>query len=126
MREIKFRVWDKLNKQFLPYYMEESIRLTDINFWTLNKNYILIQYIWLKDKNWKEIYEWDIVRTTTKKYLSWEIVDIYWIIKYKASRHNAWFDIEIYKWKIENWSPWFANCEIIWNFYENENLINNK
>ena len=67
MREIKFRVWWKLKKRWVkpedltnPYVV--TIDLTENGF-TFKKNsgFIYCQYIELKDRNGKEIYEGDIL-----------------------------------------------------------------
>jgi len=102
------------------------VTLVDIhNFVWLNWN-ILMQYTWLKDKNWKEIYEWDIVRIYTKDFdtLGDEIITSIWEVKF----HNwsylimntfklntvLWCDYELY---YQDW------LEIIWNIYDNKNLL---
>lgn len=96
------------------------------------------QYVWIKDINKNEVYNWDIIRF----FGFW--FDIIWYIKfweYKTDNledsfydtWNTWFYIECYnnysnlnytnqintkEWKIE----------IIWNIYEDKNILesNNK
>ncbi len=56
-REIKFRVWDDWTKQMLPVL---SIDFKE-TYSSERGTQVLMQYIGLKDKNGKEIFEGDIV-----------------------------------------------------------------
>ncbi len=123
MKEIKFRVWynteDKM--EYTTDYIKEK-------YWP---NDYIMQYSWLKDKNGKEIYEGDTVRIL---YTDWAsksqddtreleqyLIDISHKSEVVFMRDRYWLKCwEKYD-SIFPWTHWFI--EVIWNIYENKNLI---
>lgn len=127
MREIKFRVWNKINQNW-----GEIERFIGESYGNLNEdeNLILQQYTGLKDKNNKEIYEGDIVR--------WEYDSvpnkINCEIKYLCDRlHNGYYliyrndpnQINGYSYIKELWNDDILtkNIEIIGNIFANLSFI---
>lgn len=128
MKELKFRAWtDNLKDKWEMYYQYSSEHsspiFTPVWYWLLNPTLKLMQYTWLKDKNWKEIYIWDILKVT-KAYNSytWMNSEIYWNYKVQVKEKQClWFYLE---W----WNEWIykgTEFEIIGNIYENPELLNN-
>jgi uncharacterized phage protein (TIGR01671 family) len=123
MREIKFRAWIKDAEKMVTVYhwhqgdimdtIEVSLYGRQQRF--LADEYELMQYTGLKDKNGKEIYEGDIVRTSHfikigvieywSVYHSFEIADILYGNGCIGDKYD-WSDIEI-----------------IGNIYEHPNLL---
>ena len=102
IEEIKFRVWNNIKN--LMSYTDNHIKE---DYWP---NDYIMQYTWFKDKNWEEIYEWDILKHEDNR-LWWEVSFVDWCY------------LCFYYYEIFNDSKEF---EIIWNIYENPNLLNNK
>lgn len=124
MREYKFRAWDNENNQMLDvqelnfedcfYGGEMQIKTTMYNDYFDCREMPLMQYTGLHDKNGKEIYEGDIVKSffVDTDEAGNEIYK-YYIIEVK-------YDEVLCSYKIDK----FMNLEVIGNIYENKELLN--
>lgn len=128
MREIKFRFYPKNQiTNFQGKTLQKMWEATSIDFeeneisnggdiFSLNE-VELMQYTGLKDINWKEIYEWDIVK---------------WFYNYSVEINKAvvWFRIGRFEINTFRCIPLYefllwneTKLEIIWNIYENPELL---
>lgn len=128
MREIKFRCWDKENKEMLEvqeldyadsYDGQPMVRTTMCNDYFDIEDMILMQYTGLHDKKGVEIYESDTL----------EDGDMKWIVKwnfhrmgfslYPIEENGAFDEMPV---NVENKIPF----EVIGNIYENPELLEDK
>lgn len=136
MREIKFRVWDNLEKDYLN---EEDIAIdnlgnififeiydkNDTDLWYTrllpdpdNKRHVIEQYTGLKDKNSTEIYEGDIIKVEGDA----EIYRVEWIYsgfglepRYNSPLYPILGNVKLCK-----------KIEVIGNIHENPELLEEK
>lgn len=113
-REIKFRAWDSKSKVMVDQTYREA---WEVLREALNLDLPVMQYTGLKDKNGKEIYEGDLIKT-------WD--EIIWLVQFNP---NAEYELtwqtgkqpEYYRVGME----FVKDCkgEVIGNIYENSDLL---
>lgn len=124
-REIKFRAWDKIEKEFIDFckltfnenwvFLEEEYQPNHFAEYSFHKDDIeLLQFTGLKDKNGVEIYEGDFIECINE-----EIYTIEWhnnlccFVGYMEDREYEMFDY-VLKAKY---------IEVIGNIYEKKELL---
>lgn len=134
MREIKFRAWDKENNKMFHYGSNEGFFAhAECHDWPV------MQYTGLKDKNGKEIYEGDIVKSKMDagKYVYEFDDDVIGFIEWRDVYAGLALNTKLGLYNLRFLSPWphewDCKCnlkhfnhtvEVIGNIYENPELIN--
>lgn len=121
MREIKFRVWDVINKRILNYGEIMHLPMWEVFPGTPEQRaFNVMQYTGLNDKNGVEIYEGDIIEGGYLNPLTSEFLSRKYIIEY---------DKGSFKGKLIGHTPYgdtwlqFIEGEVIGNIYENKDLL---
>lgn len=121
MREIKFRSWLKIKNEMLYEFTTMNPQTN-----TENEARVLMQYVGLKDKNGREIYEGDVVEITNhpfdrgeinerwngKYVVEYEPENMELIISYFPGAHSGWILFRMRHY-----------AEVIGNIYENPELL---
>ena len=135
----RYRAWDKHRQKMIAndeliiwngnVYANDSKKLTCNNLkgWSIDDEY-LMQSIGLKDKNGKEVFEGDIVRTTRFLGRADEIGGFYEYEKDYAGvvkvLEGSWV-IDIGSVAVRLWSE-IDEPEVLGNIYENPELLDDK
>ena len=118
MREIKFRAWDKINKDMFNVesinFQESRVYKDTVSYREFN-NVDVMQYTGLEDKNGKEIYEGDIVFES--------FGENYYKVVFENGSFRAEFEGDFEEHSFELIDVVAQGCEVVGNIYENHELI---
>ena len=120
MRKIKFRAFDDgkmiYENDILHLNKEDNLIFRLAKFWSnIRSDSYVMQFTGLTDKNAKEIYEGDILKTGTDKpmVVGWSVKFASFVLNRDGWAFSHWFG--------ESCSP--EDCEVIGNIHENKELL---
>ena len=134
-RDIKFRVWDVVNKRILDYADIMTLPMWEVFPGTPEQRpFNVMQYTGLKDKNGKEIYEGDILKQVKKsskegcESSSYDKNNFEVVFKYGSFWLQRPYDDSVYIRDFPNIDEFvgFECFEIVGNIYENPELLETK
>ena len=124
-RQIKFRVWDKLDERFIKcdegyqghYILSLNGEFHNLQNGSGGKEYIVQQWTGVTDKNGAEIYEGDIIQYQDGSYQSpkYDKVVVEWKSENDGYDYNGW--------KLVDTFLQGGEFEIIGNIFENSELL---
>ena len=131
MREIKFRMWNGNNmvdlKSTTQFAILPELKIDGL-FIPFKDEYKIMQYTGLKDKNGKEIYEGDILKSefvNSNFAIEWNNdVSCYdWYVLTKNKKEGASLVKSIEEAPAKATKPFSKIVEVIGNIYENPELL---
>ena len=118
MREIKFRAWDKINKDMFNVesinFQERRVYKDTVSYRKFN-DVELMQYTGLKDKNNKEIYEGDILFES--------FGERYYKVVFENGSFRGEFKGDFDEYSFDLIDIIAQGCKIVGNIYENPELM---
>ena len=122
-REIKFRVWKNNTMLQVGDGVLKEIYF-DENNWNEDKDGVLMQYIGLKDKNGKEIYEGDIIKHITISDEGIFSETVGGLVIFESGSFMCYYKEAKIKVKLEAWLL-ETTMTMVGNIFENPNLLDN-